>query len=83
MPHANHTHGPHFRIFASSWEKAVAGRNDKVRRNRELCLYGHSPPHPQSGHDRMVNAVPGDARWAFSPRAWPEGHPPDRGQDAV
>src|SRR6185437_2443494 len=31
MPHANHSHGPHIRIFASSWEKAVAGRNDKVR----------------------------------------------------
>ncbi len=31
MPHANHSHGPHIRIFASSWEKAVEGRNVKVR----------------------------------------------------
>src|SRR5580692_1736917 len=39
MPHANHSHGPHIRIFASSWEKARKDRNVQVRLNHEFRLY--------------------------------------------
>src|SRR3977135_3914117 len=39
MPHANHLHGPHIRIFACSWEKAREGPKQQVRLNLEFRVY--------------------------------------------